>query len=109
MDFSHKKCFVASIAKKKPEYCALELAVITQLEKQQNNRFQDYSQYQISSKLQNTFVAGTHQQNFLLEPENYQCFDGYPFEKQFHKNMKEYKRKHYIQFRAWKTVNSHKA
>ena len=33
VDCSHEKSFVATTAKKKPEYCSLEPAVITQLEK----------------------------------------------------------------------------
>ena len=32
MDYSHKKLFSATIAKKKPKYCLLEPAVITELE-----------------------------------------------------------------------------
>ena len=43
VDCSHKKLFIATTAKKEPEYCSLELAIMTQLEKQHNNRFYDYS------------------------------------------------------------------
>ena len=59
VDCNHKKLFIATTAKKEPEYCLLEPAVMTQLEKQQNNRFYEYSQCQIPSKLQTAFIAGT--------------------------------------------------
>ena len=43
VDCSHEKSFVATTAKKKLKYYSLEPAVMTQLEKQQNDRFYDYS------------------------------------------------------------------
>ena len=82
---------------------------MTQLEKQQNDRFYDYSQRRIPSKLQTAFVAGTHRRNLPPEPINYRRLEGHPLEKQFRKNMEEYMHEHCVQFRSWETVSSHEA
>lgn len=42
---SYTKIFIATIAKTKLKYYLLGIAVITQLEKQQNNRLYDYNKY----------------------------------------------------------------
>ena len=42
-DCSHENFFFATTTTKKYEYFSLELAIMTQLEKQQNNRFYDYN------------------------------------------------------------------
>ena len=87
VDCSHENSFVATTATKKHEYCFLEPATMTQLEKQQNDRFYNYSQRQIPSKLQTAFVAGTHWQNLPPEPTNYRCLESHPLEKQFRNNI----------------------
>ena len=51
VDCSHKKLIIGINAKKELKYCLLESAIMTQLEKQQNHRFYNYSQRQILSKL----------------------------------------------------------
>lgn len=45
VNYSYTKMFIAIIAKIKLKYCLLGLTVITQLEKQQNNRLYDYSKH----------------------------------------------------------------
>ena len=96
INHSHKKSFVAITAEKRSEYCSLKPAVMTQLEKQQNDRFYDYSQWQIPSKLQTAFVAGTHQQDLPPGLANYYCLKGHPLEKQFCKNRKQHICKHHV-------------
>ena len=108
VNHSHEKSFVAITAKKRSEYCSLEPAVMTHLKKQQNDRFYDYSQQQISSKLQTAFVAETHRQDLPPEPANYRCLKDHLLEKQFCENMEQHMRQHLVQFRSWKTISSHK-
>ena len=108
MNYSHKKSFVTFTAKKISEYCFLEPTVMTQLKKQQNDRFYNYSQHQISFKLQTVFVARTHQQDFPPESANYRCLKNHLLEKQFYENRKQHMLKYRIQFKFWKMVSSHK-
>lgn len=46
------------------EYCSLEPVVLSQLQKQQDDRFHDFNQLQVPTKLQTAFSAG------LLRPAN---------------------------------------
>ena len=52
---------------------SIEPAILDQLEKQQNDRFYDFDQHRIPSKLQTAFIAGTkvHRQNLPPEPISY--------------------------------------
>lgn len=63
--------------------CIIEPAILDQLEKQQNDRFYYFNQYQIPSKLQTAFIVSNkvHKQNFLLESSNYQQLNPYTFKK----------------------------
>lgn len=51
----------------------IEPAILNQPEKQQNNRFYNFNQYQIPLKLQTTFATRikVHKRNFLSKPSNY--------------------------------------
>ena len=71
VDCSHENFFVTTTTIKKHEYFSLEPAIMIQLKKQQNNRFYNYSQYWIFSKLQTAFVTRTYRQNLPPEPINY--------------------------------------
>ena len=43
VNYSQEKSFVTITAQKRSEYCSLESTVMTQLQKQQNDRFYNYS------------------------------------------------------------------
>ena len=53
---------------------SIEPAILDQLEKQRNDRFYDFDQYQILSKLQTAFITGikVNRQNLPSEPISYQ-------------------------------------
>ena len=87
----------------------IEPAILDQLEKQQNDRFHDFNQYRIPSKLQTAFAAGikVHRRNLPSEPSNYRQLNGHAFEKQFRENMAAHMQEHRKQFKSWKEV-SHK-
>ena len=62
---------------------SIKSAILDQLEKQQNDKFYDFDQHRIPSKLQNAFIAGTkvHKQNLPPKPISYQQLNGHVFEK----------------------------
>ena len=64
---------------------SIEPGILDELEKHQNNRFYDFNQHRIPSKLQTAFVAGVkvHRQNLPPEPANYRQLTGHSFKKQF--------------------------
>lgn len=87
----------------------IEPPILNQLKKQQNNCFYDFNQYQISSKLQTTFMTGIkiHQRKLWLEPSNYWQLNSHLFEMQSWKNMVTNMQEHWKQFKFWKKM-SHK-
>lgn len=82
----------------------IELVVFDQFQKQQNNRFHNFIQCQISIKLQTVFSAKLyyriHCQNLLPEPVNYRELEKHPLKKSFCQNIEEHMRKHYKQFKS---------
>ena len=62
-----------SVLDKSTSSPTIESAILDQLKKQQNNRFYDFNQHQIPSKLQTAFIAGikVHKINLPSKPSNY--------------------------------------
>lgn len=67
-------------------------AILNELENQQSQKFFDFKQFKVLSKIQIAFTPGVkiHKRNFLLEPVNYQQLKDHLLEKQFRINMKKY-------------------
>lgn len=89
----------------------LEPAVLDELETQQNQRFFDFRQFRVPSKIQKAFAAGVriHRRNLPPVPVNYRQLKGHSLEQQFRENMAEHMRQHREQFKSWSTVSSHEA
>lgn len=86
-------------------------AILDELENQQSQRFFDFRQFRVPSKIQTAFTAGVkiHRRNLPPKPVNYQQLKDYPFEKQFCINMEEHMHQHNQQFKSWSAVSSKKA
>ena len=86
-------------------------AILDELENQQSQRFFDFRQFRVPSKIQTAFTAGVkiHRRNLPPEPVNYRQLKDHPFEKQFRINMEEHMRQHNQQFKSWSAVSSKEA
>ena len=89
----------------------IEPAVLDELERQQNQRFFDFRQFRVPSKVQTAFASGVkvYKRNLPPVPINYRQLQGHPLEKQFRENMEEHLRQHKHQFKSWSVVNSQEA
>lgn len=77
----------------------IESTILNELKKQQNNKFYNFKQYHISSKLNTVFIANLkiYKQNLPPKPANFRQLKGYAFKKQFQKNMKSHIREYKMQ------------
>ena len=89
----------------------IEPAILDHLEKQQNDRFYDFNQHQITSKLETAFMAWikVHRRNLQSEPSNYQQLNGHTFKNQLRENITSHMQEHSKQFNSWKEVSHKKA
>lgn len=118
VDQSHEISFAATATEESDNSTKVdnleppEPAVLSQLQQQQDDRFYDFSQHRVPSKLQTAFSAGLHRpaaigihrRDLPPEPANYRQLKGHQYEKQFCENMEEHMREHRVQFRSWETV-----
>ena len=61
----------------------IEPAILDELQNQQNNRFYDFRQNKIPSRLHTAFTAGTHRRELPAKPLNYRQLTGHVFKKEF--------------------------
>ena len=87
----------------------IEPAILDELQNQQDQRFYDFRQNRIPSRIHTAFTAGTHRRDLPIEPLNYKHFTGHRFEKEFRQSMDEQLRQHREQFRSWDVVSSKEA
>ena len=87
----------------------IDPSILDKLQNQQNNRFYDFRQNKIPSRLHTAFTAGTHRRELPSKPLNYRQLAGHRFEKEFRQSMDEQLRQHREQFRSWDVVSSKKA
>lgn len=83
----------------------VELARLEQLSNQQSQRFYDFAQHRVPTKLQTAFVAGAkiakvHRRDLPPELVNYRELKGHPFEESFRTNMESHIQQHQNQFRS---------
>ena len=87
----------------------IEPAILDKLQNQQNQRFYDFRQNRISSRMHTAFTAGTHRQELLAEPLNYRQLAGHIFEKEFRQSIDKQLHQHREQFKSWDVVSSKEA
>ena len=87
----------------------IDLSILNKLQNQQNERFYDFRQNRIPSRLHRAFTAGTHRRELPSEPLNYKQLAGHQFEKEFCQSMDEQLRQHREQFKSWNVVSSKEA
>ena len=78
----------------------IEPAILDELRNQQNQRFYDFRQDRIPSRLHSAFTAGTHRRELPTEPLNYRQLAGHRFEKEFRQSMDKQLRQHREQFKS---------
>ena len=87
----------------------IEPIILDKLRNQQNQRFYDFQQDRISSRLHLAFTAGTHRHELSTKPLNYRQLAGHPFEKDFRLSMDKQLCQHREQFKSWDVVSSKEA
>ena len=87
----------------------IDPSILDELRNQQNDRFYDFRQNRIPSRLHTAFTAGTHRRELPTEPLNYRQLAGHAFEKEFRLSMDEQLRQHREQFKSWDVVSSEEA
>ncbi len=68
----------------------VEPAKLDQLDKQQKQRFYDFTQHRVPTNLQNAFTAGSrmvHRRDLPPKPVNHRELKGHPFGKRFRADM----------------------
>ena len=78
----------------------IDPSILDELQNQQNNRFYNFRQNRIPSRLHTAFTAGTHRRELPTEPLNYKQLAGHIFEKEFRLSIDEQLRQHKEQFRS---------
>ena len=78
----------------------IEPAILDELRNQQNQRFYDFRQNRIPSRIHMAFTAGTHRRDLPIKPLNYKHLTGHRFEKEFCQSMDDQLRQHREQFRS---------
>lgn len=86
----------------------IEPAIVDELNKQQSDRYFDFKQYRVPSKLQTAFVAGM-KKSLPPPPQNYKQLRNHPYEKEFQASIDEHLRQHREQFNSWSIVDSSEA
>ena len=87
----------------------IEPAILDELQNQQDQRFYDFCQHRIPSRLHMAFTAGTHRRELPIEPLNYRQLAGHQFEKEYCQSMDKQLRQHREQFKSWDVVSSKEA
>jgi hypothetical protein len=88
----------------------IEPAVLSEIERQQNERFFDYHQYRVPQVWQTAFQAGRyHKRDVPPEPRNYRELKGHRFEQEFRREMEKHINEHLNQFKTWTVVNHKEA
>ena len=87
----------------------IEPAILDELQNQQDQRFYDFRQDRIPSRIHTAFTAGTHRRELPVKPLNYRQLAGHVFEKEFRQSMDEQLRQHREQFKSWDVVSSKEA
>ena len=87
----------------------IDPSILDKLQNQQNDRFYDFRQNRIPSRVHTAFTARTHRRELPSESLNYRQLAGHRFEKEFRQSMDEQLRQHREQFKSWDVVSSREA
>ena len=78
----------------------IEPSILDELRNQQDQRFYNFRQNRIPSRIHTAFTAGTHRRELPIEPVNYRKLAGHQFKKEFCQSMDEQLRHHREQFKS---------
>ena len=87
----------------------IDPSILDELRNQHDQRFYDFRQNRIQSRLHTAFTAGTHRKELPIEPLNYRQLAGHQFEKESRQSMDEQLRPHRKQFKSRDVVSSKEA
>jgi hypothetical protein len=93
-----------------PSLPDIEPAIISEIERQQTERFYDYHQFRVPQVWHTAFQAGRyHKRDVPPPPKNYRELKGHRFEQQFREDMEKHINEHVNQFKSWTVVNHKEA